>query len=133
MQSEPEIIKNKFLEKKQILAQKGIETPSNRELLEGVIRERMENSGEQLTSSNEKKASVPFTPSSVSQSSFNKSENKADEAQNILQELVKTAIEKSIPQAVLEAKKMRNDFLLDRLHDVLVDKYYQMLKNKGVI
>ena len=50
-----------------------------------------------------------------------------------LSELITLALEESIPQAVTTALKTGNAFLIDKLRDSLVDKYYEKLKEKKLI
>jgi len=132
-QSEKEIIKNRFLEKKQVLSREGLEVPSNKELLEEIVKERMEKGLETLPPQIERQPHrLPHSPSPPPSSGEERLEEEARN-EEIVKALASIALEKSIPQAVLTARKTGSDFLLDRLHDVLVDKYYQELKNKGVI
>jgi len=132
-QSEKEIIKNRFLEKKQVLSQEGLEVPSNKELLGEVVKERMEKGLETLPPQIEKEPQqLPHLPSPPTPSGEERIEKEAKDEER-LKALAAVALENSIPQAVLAARKTGSDFLLDKLHDVLVDKYYQELKNKGVI
>jgi len=50
-----------------------------------------------------------------------------------LEELVKVAFEKGIPQAINLSFKTSNAFLIDRLHDLLVDKFYEELTRREII
>jgi hypothetical protein len=56
-----------------------------------------------------------------------------EEAQGKVDELVAIALKDNIPKAVTTALKTGNAFLIDKLHDTLVDKYYQELKRQKVI
>jgi hypothetical protein len=47
--------------------------------------------------------------------------------------LVSLVFEKGLEKAVSVAKKIDNPALLDEFHDTLVNKYYEMLVNQGVI
>ena len=47
--------------------------------------------------------------------------------------LLDLAVQKGIPHAVDVARKMKSYYLLDRMHDDMVDKFYQGLIDKGVI
>ncbi|MBC7073842.1 hypothetical protein H5T58_00395 [Candidatus Parcubacteria bacterium] len=47
--------------------------------------------------------------------------------------LVTLALEKGIKKALFVAKKLKNPAILDEFHDVLIDRYYQMLVKKGLI
>ncbi|MDQ5976230.1 MAG: hypothetical protein QG664_143 [Patescibacteria group bacterium] len=47
--------------------------------------------------------------------------------------LLDLATQKGIPHAVHVAQKMKNYYLLDRMHDEMVDKFYQGLVEKGMM
>jgi hypothetical protein len=47
--------------------------------------------------------------------------------------LLDLVTQKGVPHAVAVARKMKNYYLLDRMHDELVDTFYQRLIEKGVI
>ncbi|MBP6889360.1 MAG: hypothetical protein KBC83_02820 [Candidatus Moranbacteria bacterium] len=47
--------------------------------------------------------------------------------------LMDLATQKGIPHAVHVAQKMKNYYLLDRMHDEMVDKFYQGLIEKGLV
>jgi hypothetical protein len=47
--------------------------------------------------------------------------------------LISLALEKGILYAVSVAKNLKNPAILDEFHDVLVDKYFQILLEKRVI
>ncbi len=46
--------------------------------------------------------------------------------------LLDLATQKGIPHAVHVAQKMKDYYLLDRMHDEMVDKFYQGLVEKGL-
>jgi hypothetical protein len=50
-----------------------------------------------------------------------------------VQFLVSLVFEKGLEKAVSVAKKINNPALLDEFHDILVNKYYEILVNQGVI
>lgn len=50
-----------------------------------------------------------------------------------VQSLVSLVFEKGLENAVIVAKKINNPAILDEFHDTLVNKYYEMLVNQGVI
>lgn len=54
-------------------------------------------------------------------------------AQEQVQALVSLVFEKGLERAVSLAKKIDNPALLDEFHDILVNKYYEMLITQGVI
>lgn len=47
--------------------------------------------------------------------------------------LIKLALEKGISYAVHIARKIKNPAILDEFHDTLVDRYYNILVQKGII
>lgn len=47
--------------------------------------------------------------------------------------LLDLATQKGIPHAVHVAQKLKNYYVLDRMHDEMVDKFYQGLAEKGLI
>jgi seryl-tRNA synthetase len=47
--------------------------------------------------------------------------------------LVALALEKGLFYAVSVAKKLKNPAILDEFHDVLVDRYYEILIEKGIL
>jgi len=54
-------------------------------------------------------------------------------AEKQVEALVSLVFEKGLEPAVSVAKKINNPAILDGLHDILVDKYYEMLITQGVI
>jgi len=50
-----------------------------------------------------------------------------------INELVDLALEKGITQALKKARQMKNPYLIDKLHDKLAEKYYQVLKDRKLI
>lgn len=47
--------------------------------------------------------------------------------------LVSLVFEKGLYQAISVAKALNNPAILDEFHDVLVDRYYQILVEKGIL
>ena len=47
--------------------------------------------------------------------------------------LLALATQKGIPHAVHVAQKLKNYYVLDRMHDEMVDKFYQGLIEKGLV
>lgn len=47
--------------------------------------------------------------------------------------LLDLATQKGIPHAVHVAQKLKNYYVLDRMHDEMVDKFYQGLVEKGLV
>ena len=47
--------------------------------------------------------------------------------------LVSLVFDKGLPQAISVAKALNNPAILDEFHDILVDRYYQILIEKGIL
>ncbi|GBD34108.1 hypothetical protein HRbin34_00427 [bacterium HR34] len=47
--------------------------------------------------------------------------------------LIKLALEKGVVYATNIARQLKNPAILDEFHDTLVDRYYKILKEKGII
>ena len=55
------------------------------------------------------------------------------DAESQVTRLLDLAVQKGIPHAVDVARKMKDYYLLDRMHDDMVDKFYQGLVDKGLV
>lgn len=55
------------------------------------------------------------------------------ETEKKLEELVNIALDKGVAMAVILARRTSNAYLIDRLHDQLVDKFYSELIKQGKI
>jgi len=138
--TELELIKERIQAKKEQLAKQELSVPEEKELVVEIINERMEDSLKEMPPGMDvikpdAEMKVPFPSQIVSQTDEDdKSSDSVIEEANIkLSELVGIAMEESIPEAVTMALKSGNAFLIDKLRDSLVDKYYQELKNKKLI
>jgi len=134
LENEIEILSRKLEEKKaELAAQK--KSFSERELVKEAIKERMvEKVAIPKTSPSTKKAKkiktvIPVSPQRKISSQTLKNFPKEKQ----LDILVGVAFSASIPEAVLLAEKLKSPYLLDELHDVLVDKFYQELIKRGKI
>lgn len=47
--------------------------------------------------------------------------------------IVSLVFEKGLSEAISVAREINNPAVLDELHDALVDRYYKMLKEKGIL
>ncbi|RLG13375.1 hypothetical protein DRN69_05700 [Candidatus Pacearchaeota archaeon] len=135
--TELDLIKERIQIKKEQLAQQGLSTPEEKELVAETINERMEDSLKEMPPGMDvvkpdAEMKVPF-PSQVVSQADESSDSIVEEANIKLAELVGIAVEESIPKAVTIALKSGNAFLIDKLRDSLADKYYQMLKDKKLI
>ena len=125
--SEVNFIKERILMKKEQMTKEGLTVPEDKELIRETIEERIEESLKNYPPAVEIQKSVPPAIPSVSVASDDK------EAQQKVDELVAIALKENIPKAVITALKTGNAFLIDKLHDTLVDKYYQQLKSQNLI
>jgi len=50
------------------------------------------------------------------------------QAEIMLENLVDIALTKSVSQAIKTSLKTKNAYLIDKLHDILIDKFYEILK-----
>ena len=132
-QLEQNLIQKRFQQRKEALQKEHI-SQSDKEILDEVIRERMNKGLETAPVSLNNTASL--NDSSSLQSSLippiPQPENDAY-IQEELKQLVEVAVHKNIKDAVQTARKLGNAYLLDKLHDTLVDTYYNLLKEKGDI
>ena len=138
--TELELIKERIQTKKEQLAKQELSVPEEKELVVEIINERMEDSLKEMPPGMDvikpdAEMKVPFPSQIVSQTDEDdeSSDSAIEEANIKLSELVGIAMEESIPEAVTMALKSGNAFLIDKLRDSLVDKYYQELKNKKLI
>jgi len=119
-----------FEERRRILESQGEQAPDKeiaKEVIKSEIEKGLETMPQQPVSGTEF-VNVP-TPQTISHD-LAVSE---DEAQKILNELIEIAFGKSIYQAVQSARKTSNAYLIDSLHDQLVDKFYERLVELGKI
>lgn len=126
--SEINFIRDRILMKKEQMVREGLTVPEDRELIKEAIEERIEESLKEYTPSTAKEqdAATPAAPApAVSGDDIG--------AQQKIDELITIALDESIPKAVSAALKTGNAFLIDKLHDTLIDKYYQQLKDQKVI
>ena len=124
--SETEFIKERVLIKKEQLTREGMAVPEDKELIRETIEEKIEESLKNYS------PSIVTAPTPIITTSVSVDEDE-QEAQNKVKELAKIALNDNISKAVTMALKTGNAYLIDKLHDTLVDKYYQILKNQKVI
>ena len=107
----------KLASKKQELMQAGVETPE-KHVFKEVIREHAF-AGE---------ATAPIIPTATTASTTSTApRTTTPQEEATLNTFVAHAFTKGISSAVAEARKTNNPFLIDTLHDRLVDEYYQKL------
>ncbi|MDO8602129.1 MAG: hypothetical protein Q7R62_03355 [bacterium] len=117
LHSEIQELEAKLEAKKREMAQAGAEV-SEKHLFKTVVHEH---TGHEMPPAN---TGIPATPRSGSTSTAVVL-SPADEQK--VDELVMHAFTKGITSAVSEARKLNIPFLVDMLHDRLVDEYYQKL------
>jgi len=119
----------KLQEKKRELAEKGVEFPHEKEVLREVLKTHIEQSrtgqeGAPLASvSTPTPSSQPLTPTQQQMADDLK---KKEERKEQVQALIEYALTRTIEQAVKIAENA-TPWLLDELHDHLVDDYYEKL------
>ncbi|MFA5360519.1 MAG: hypothetical protein WC320_00900 [Candidatus Paceibacterota bacterium] len=130
-------IKERIQVKKEQLSRGQLEIPEDKELVKESIEERMEGSLKELPPGMEEigpgmEKKIP-SPDDLYIGEKISPDEIMEEAQIKLSELITIALEESIPQAVTTALKTGNAFLIDKLRDSLVDRYYEKLKEKNLI
>lgn len=130
-------IKERIQVKKEQLSREQLEIPEDKELVKETIEERMEGSLKELPPGMEEigpgmEKKIP-SPDDLYIGEKISPDEIMEEAQIKLSELITIALEESIPQAVTTALKTGNAFLIDKLRDSLVDRYYEKLKEKNLI
>jgi hypothetical protein len=134
-------IKERVQIKKEQLSREKLEIPSDQELIAETIEEKMEEplrglppEIERVEAEGEKKTPVlPVPPIDLYSGEGMPPDVIREDMYIKLSELITLALEESIPQAVTTALKTGNAFLIDKLRDSLVDKYYEKLKEKKLI
>ena len=128
MNSEADFIKERVLVKKEQLSQGGLEVPEDKELIKEAIGEKIEESLKNYPPAVELHKTSPAFSSPAPPVLAEDEDTKQK-----LNELVQIALNESIPKAVTTALKTSNAYLIDKLHDTLVDKYYEVLKQQKLI
>lgn len=112
-------LEKKLAEKKQELTERKEGEKTEKELIKEIVKEKIEQT-------------AISSPSATPQQIATKTKEIAGEPkERQIQLLVNLAFEKGIVQAVEVAKGLNNPYLLDELHDVLVDEYYNKLVEQG--
>jgi len=138
--TEADLINERIQVKKEQLTRQGLSIPEEKELVAETVEERMEDVLKEMPPGMDvikpdAGTKTPFPSQIVSQAdeSDESSDSVIEEANIKLSELIGIAVEESIPKSVSIALKSGNAFLIDKLRDSLVDKYYQVLKDKKLI
>jgi Fic family protein len=112
-------LEKKLAEKKQELVEEKEAGKHEKEIIREIIKEKVE------------EAAVTPAPTSQAQTIKKIKEIAGEPKERQVQLLVNLALEKGIVQAVEVARGLNNPYLLDELHDVLVDEYYSKLVERG--
>ncbi len=133
IEKEIAILEQKLAEKKAILGQP--EKFVVKEVLRETIKERMAETpifGDSLKATPKvSKTKKPIPTPLVSTGKVTTQELRQLPKEKQLDILVGLAMSQSIPQAVILAQETNNPYILDELHDVLVDKFFEELIKRG--
>jgi len=119
MTPEFERLSERFKERKEALEAAGEKSISQKEIAKEVIEEQMEIALKNLPVAAVPPAKTPLV--------------KDEEAENLIKELIQLAFDKNVVMAVERARKTGNFYLLDALHDRLVDEFYNQLVQQNKI
>jgi len=121
-----EQVKVLYEKRKEDYIKNKIEVQDNKEIMKEVINEIFD-----------KEINPEIVKTDVRVDKFNAFENNDNEdeqrSNRILEGFVKDAFEKSIPYAIMSSRKTSNAFIVDRFHDILVDKFYDELLKQNKI
>lgn len=118
-QKEIESLEQKLQEKKKEAAEKGMafeEKPAFSEVLKDHIQEETQSTSEFAVNNNQAQAQTTVSNTQLT-----------DQAQQALNHLLEESLTKGIAKAVADARKTGDAFIIDSLHDKLVDEYYEKL------
>lgn len=131
LEKEIQVLETRLAEKKAEFNQ----SDTGKEALRLVVRERMTERFEPKISKapvSQTKNDQKITPI-IPSGKVSVGKLKLTPKQEQLQVLVGVALAQSIPEAVDLAEKLESPYLMDELHDVLVDKFYEVLIKRGKI
>ena len=112
-------LEKKLAEKKQELTERKEGEKTEKDIIREIVKEKIQQT-------------AISSPSAIPQQIAKKAkEIESEPKERQIQLLVNLAFEKGIVQAVEVAKGLNNPYLLDELHDVLVDEYYNKLVEQG--
>ena len=133
IEKEIEVLERRLAEKKAQLSEKK-EPFLEKEVAREVVEERVaEHLAAPAILPAVKKSPAKVPPPLVPPTKISLSVLKRTSQEKQLQILLGVALKNSIPQAVVLAEKLDNPYLLDALHDALVDKFYEELLKRGKI
>ena len=135
IEKEIALLEQKLAEKKAILGQP--ENFSSKEVLRETIKERMVEkpifSSQLKPAPINQKSKKPMPPPLVSTGKVNTEDLRQLSKEKQLDILIGLAMSQSIPESVSLAQEIGNPYILDELHDVLVDKFFEELIKRGKI
>lgn len=114
-------LERRLEEKKRALAESGAELPHEKEVFRDVLKEHISD-----TRSVQGEVAVPVAQIPSSQKDDDVKKMKDDLKEDV-RVLVEIAMTKSIGEAIRVAQRAGSPYLLDELHDHLVDDYYDKL------
>ena len=133
IEKEIEVLERRLAEKKAQLSERK-EPFLEKEVAREVVEERVaEHLAAPAILPAVKKSPAKVPPPLVPPTKISLSVLKRTSQEKQLQILLGVALKNSIPQAVVLAEKLDNPYLLDALHDALVDKFYEELVRRGKI
>jgi len=121
-------LEKKLEAKKKQLAEKGLAlVPEEKEMLRDVLQERIEKEMSSVAQNPQQSAApiIHFPPQAIKNEKEKEIKEK-EEREEKIKILVGTALTQGIKKAVERARKS-TPYLLDELHDHLVDDYYEKL------
>lgn len=126
-EEEIKMLERKIAEKKQALTERGAEMPQEKEILREVLREHIEDLRPGLEKAGA--SAAPSTGSHTFSGGLKKQaedEKKREDEEAQIRALVEIALTKTVREAARAAQKS-SSYLLDELHDHLVNDYYDKL------
>lgn len=130
MEKEIQELARKLEEKKKELAEKPGEAPPEKEVLREVLKQQVEE--ERKSQPGEGFSLSPSPPPLHTVQPSADEAQKKEEREKQIKQLVEIALTKGIKNAVSVARRT-TPYLLDELHDHLVDDYYEKLITLGKI
>jgi len=124
-----EQVKTRYESKKKDYKKNHIEVKNDKEILKDVINEIFDKeiNNNQITNDTNVKTFSVFSDDDTDNTRDEQKVNKK------LEELVRIAFEKGITNAIVLSCKTSNAFLIDRLHDILIDRFYDELLKQNKI
>ena len=115
-------LERRLEEKKRSLAESGEEAVPEKEAFREVLKEHIDT----VRTTPSEKATLPASSSRATQSDDDVVRLKDDLKEDV-RVLIEIAMTKSVEEAVRAAERAGNPYLLDELHDHLIDDYYDKL------